>query len=191
MALNEEYENGRKEYKDKKFYITHELVGSCITFFYSFSWCINFWTFAIIIFTNYSRSRCAAAVPAETETDTFYVLLTVHPWIILQISPNRCTILLNIFISLFYMFRAFMCPSSGKNYCIYATLIFVTLCGWRLVCWLDWNQSNQQTRRHPYSFNPTSRPDAIHTEWQIPMSHRYSTFLLLMGTWMPETCREE
>ena len=53
--------------------------------------------------------------------------------IILQISPTRCTILLNIFISLLYMFRAFMCPSSGENYCIYVTLVFVTLYGWRLV----------------------------------------------------------
>jgi len=24
--------------------------------------------------------------------------------------------------------------------------------------------------------NPTSRPDATHTEWQIPVSQRYSNF---------------
>jgi len=30
---------------------------------------------------------------------------------LLQISPTRCTILLNIFISLLYMFRASACPS--------------------------------------------------------------------------------
>jgi len=47
------------------------------------------------------------------------------------------------------MFRASMRPSSGENYCIYATLLFVTLYGWRLVRWLDWN--------------PTSRPNANHT----------------------------
>ena len=29
------------------------------------------------------------------------------------------------------MFRASMCPSSGENCCIYATLVFVTLYGWR------------------------------------------------------------
>jgi len=67
------------------------------------------------------------------------------------------------------MFRASMWPSSGENYCIYKTLVFVTLYGWRLVCWAD----------------------ATHTEWQIPVSHRYSNFLLMMGTWMPETFREE
>jgi hypothetical protein len=37
-------------------------------------------------------------------------------------------------------------------------------------------------------FKPTSKPDATQTEWQ---SHRYSNFLLMTGTWMPETCREE
>jgi len=77
--------------------------------------------------------------------------------------------MLNIFIYLLYMFRAPMCPSSGGNYCIYATLIFVTVYGWRLVC----------------------RPDATHSEWQIPLSHRYSNFLLMMGTWVSETCRKE
>ena len=105
----------------------------------------------------------------------FYVLLTVHPCVISQISPNKCTILLNIFISLLYMFRASMGPSLGVNYCIYATLDFVTLYGWLLVCWLD--------------FNPTSRPKATHTEWRIPLSHRYSNFLLKMGRRMPETCK--
>ena len=59
-------------------------------------------------------------------------------------------------MSLLYMFRASMRPSSGENYCTYATLALVTLYGWRLVC-----------------------------------CSRYSNFLLMMGAWMPETCREE
>jgi len=41
------------------------------------------------------------------------------------------------------------------------------------------------------NFNPTSRPVATHTERQIPVSHRYSNFLLMMGTWMPKKSREE
>jgi len=65
--------------------------------------------------------------------------------------------MLNIFISFLYMFRTSMCPSSGENYCIYSTLVFVTLYGWRLVCCLDWT--------------PTSRPEATHSEWQTPVSH--------------------
>ena len=56
-----------------------------------------------------------------------------------------CTILLNMFISLLYMFRASMCPSLGENYYIYATLVFVTLCRWRLVCRLDWIRTADQT----------------------------------------------
>jgi len=52
------------------------------------------------------------------------------------------------------MFQASMCPSSGENYCIYATMLFVTLYGWRLVCSLDF-QCNQQTRRHPYRVTNT------------------------------------
>ena len=47
-------------------------------------------------------------------------------------------------------------PIMRRNYCIYATVVFVTLYGWLLVCWLDWNQSNQQTRRHPYRVTNTS-----------------------------------
>jgi len=66
------------------------------------------------------------------------------------------------------MFWTTMCPSSRENYCIYVTLVFVALYGWCLVY--------------------CSRPDATHTEWQIPMLHRYSNFLLMLGTWMPKTC---
>jgi hypothetical protein len=51
----------------------------------------------------------------------------------LQVNPTRCTILLSIFISLLYMFRANHVPIIRRNYCIYVTLVFVTLCGWRLV----------------------------------------------------------
>ena len=38
----------------------------------------------------------------------------MRPCTILQINPTRCTILLSIFISLLYMFRATTCPSSGE-----------------------------------------------------------------------------
>ena len=61
---------------------------------------------------------------------------------------------------------ASMCPSSGENYCIYSTLVFVTLYGWRLVCWLEFHSNrlicwlefhfNQQTRHHPYRVTNTS-----------------------------------
>ena len=78
------------------------------------------------------------------------VLLKVYPCKILRINKTKYAVLFNIlFISLLYMFRASMRPSSGENYCIYATLALVTLYVWRLVCWLDF-QYNQQTGRHAY-----------------------------------------
>jgi len=45
----------------------------------------------------------------------FYVLLTVHPCIILEIQPTWCTIFLSMFISFLYMFRATVCPSSPET----------------------------------------------------------------------------
>jgi len=47
---------------------------------------------------------------------------------VLQIIQLGAQFRLNIFIYISsYMFRAFKCPSSGENQCIYATLLFVTL----------------------------------------------------------------
>jgi hypothetical protein len=51
-------------------------------------------------------------------------------------------------------------PIIRRNYCTYATLVFA-LCVGGL-----WSAG----------WTPTSRPDATHTEWQIPVSHRYSNF---------------
>ena len=107
----------------------------------------------------------------------FYVLLTTYSCIILLINQTRCKILLNIFISLLYMFR----PSSAhqeERITIamrhwYFSLFFVGV--WSA----GWIESNQQTRRH------------THTEWQIPVSHRCSDSLLMKCTWMLETYREE
>jgi hypothetical protein len=73
------------------------------------------------------------------------------------------------------MFRASMCPSSGENCCIYAALVFVTLYGWCLVCWLDSIQPADQT--------PPIQSDKYQCRKDT------SIFLLMMGTWLPETCR--
>jgi hypothetical protein len=92
----------------------------------------------------------------------FYVLLTNHPYTILQINPTRCTILLSIFISPLYIFRAIMCPSSGE--------IAVSMWHWYLsLCMAGvWSAG--------WSYTPTSRPEATQAEWQMPVSHRYSNF---------------
>ena len=96
-----------------------------------------------------------------------------------QINTTRCTILFNIFIYFSSLnVSGSHVPIIRRQSLYLCEQVLVTLYGWRLLCWLDWFQSNQQTRRH-------------HTEWQVNMSHGYSYFLLMVGTWMPETCREE
>ena len=58
----------------------------------------------------------------------FYVLLNVHPRIISQINPTRCTILFNIFIYFSSLHvSGIHAPSSGENYCIYAALALVSM----------------------------------------------------------------
>ena len=61
----------------------------------------------------------------------FYVLLNVHLSIIFVNKPNRCTIFSYIFISILYMFRSPMCPSSGELILSTRHLVYVTLCRWR------------------------------------------------------------
>ena len=111
-------------------------------------------------------------------TAELHVLLTVNPCIILLLSPTRCTVLLNIFTSLLYMFRASMCPSSRETYCIHATLVF---------CHSVWMPSGLLVglKIQPADQTPSKQSD------KIPVLHRHSKSLLMMGAWMPETCREE
>jgi hypothetical protein len=60
------------------------------------------------------------------------------------------------------MFRTSMCPSSGE--------ITLSMRHWYLSLCMGgvWSAG--------WSFTPTSRPDDTHTEWQIPVLHRYSNF---------------
>ena len=69
-----------------------------------------------------------------------------------------------------------------KYQCHMDTVIFLLMMGtWENYCvWFA-----------GWIFNRTSRPDATHADWQIPVSHGYSNFLPMMGTWMSETFREE
>jgi len=112
------------------------------------------------------NSKCGiASVIRFAAIDMYHSILcfvVLHPCTILQIKPNRCTILFSIFISLLYMFRATMCPSSGE--------ITVSMWRWYLSLCMGgvWSAG--------WSFTTTSRPEATHTEWQIPVSHRYSNF---------------
>ena len=80
----------------------------------------------------------------------------------LRINSTRCTVLLGIFISLLYMCRATLCPSSGE--------LTVSMRHWYLSLCVGgvWSAG--------WIFATTSRSYATHTEWQIPASHRYSKF---------------
>ena len=60
----------------------------------------------------------------------FYVLLTMHPCIILYIKPTWCIIFLSMFISFLYMFQATTCPSSGETTVFMRHLVLVILYGW-------------------------------------------------------------
>ena len=99
----------------------------------------------------------------------FYVLLTLHPCIISQIIPARCTILFNIFIYLFLFFTCFGHPRAHHQ-----EKTAVSMWHWYLSLCMGgvWSAGWIEIQ-------------------QIPLSHIYSNFLLMMGTWMPETCRED
>ena len=97
----------------------------------------------------------------------FCVLLTMHPCIFLQINPAWCTILLSIFISLPYMFRATMYPSSGG--------ITISMPHWCLSLCMD---GCLVCRLEP------ANQTATHTEWQIPVWHRYSN----SSWWWAHSC---
>ena len=125
---------------------------------------------------------CVALVSTamgEYRLQQSYVLLTVHPCIISQINPTRYTILFNLFI---YFSSLHV---SGIHVPIIRGKLFISMGHWYLTLCMGrvWSVG--------WIFNPTSRPDATHTEWQILVSHRYSSFLPMMSTWMTETCREE
>jgi len=76
------------------------------------------------------RSQPRTLVEREQQTQgtylLFYVLLTVHPCISLQIKPTWCTILLSMFISFLYVFRATTCPSSGETTVSMRDLVLAT-----------------------------------------------------------------
>jgi len=47
-----------------------------------------------------------------------------------QMKPNRCTLLLSIFISTSLHVSGNYVPIIRRTYCIYATLVFFTVYGW-------------------------------------------------------------
>ena len=75
-----------------------------------------------------------------------------------QIEQTRCTLLLSIVIS------ASLHVSSGELTVSMRHWYFSLCMGGCLVCWLGWVSSQPADQT------------ATHTEWKIPVSHRYSKF---------------
>jgi len=88
----------------------------------------------------------------NTYVAEFYVLLTVHPCIILWIKQTWSTVFLSMFISFLYMFRATMCPSSGEITVSMRHVVFVTVCvDDCLVCRVHTRQSTTQSDKYQVS----------------------------------------
>jgi len=82
-----------------------------------------------------------------------------------------------MFISILYMLQAAMCLSSGELFVWIQHLVYVTLYRWPfgVLVWMKSKPAHQMV---------------IYTEWHIPDVVLIQLILLMMGTWLPETCRE-
>jgi len=79
-----------------------------------------------------------------------------------------------MFISILYMFRETMFPSSGEITVLMRHLVFVTLCGWP-------SGMQDGTKLISVSSHPAYQT-VICTEWQIPSFALVQLFLPMMGT---------
>jgi len=80
-----------------------------------------------------------------------------------------------MFIPNLYMFRAFMCSSSGELIVSIRHLVYVSLCRW---------QSGMQVWVPPKLTYQT----VTYIKWHIPDAVSIQLILLMMSTWMIETC---
>jgi len=129
------------------------------------------------------KRRCGGTEPSmrrfqqfglqQHKTIKFYVLLTVHPCIIVfKWSQLAAHYFLVYLFQLLSMFRASMCPSSGELTVSMRHWYFSLCVGGCLVCWLGWVSSQPADQT------------ATYTEWNIPVSHRYSKF----SWWWAQSC---
>ena len=108
-----------------------------------------------------------------TSPAQFYVLLTVHLSIIFVNKRTQCTVFSDTFISILYMFRAATFPSSGELIVSMRHLVYVTLCRWP----------------SGVHVGPAYQT-VIYTEWHIAGVALIQFILMMMGIWVPETCKE-
>ena len=98
-------------------------------------------------------------------------------------------------IAFLYMFRVTLCPSSGENTVPMRHLVFVTFYVYSTLCTprvflkrFDIRVVGQSSlRAHGvYKMLKNTRK-----KWQIPGVAKVRYFLPIMGTYLPETCREK
>ena len=101
----------------------------------------------------------------------FYVLLAMHLGVIFVNNQLDAQFFFMYVYFFLYMFRAAMWPSSEELILSVRHPVYVTLYGWVFIV-----KPAHQT--------------VIYTEWHIPDVVLIQLILLMMGTWLSETCRE-
>ena len=131
--------------------------------------CHVFWSTYIDIF-----KPMAALFFWGTEFTDLCVLISICFRLIFVNKLTRWTIFFSyMFVSILYMFRAAICPSSGELIVSMRHLVYVTLCRWQSSVQFD-----------------LAYQTVMYTEWHIPGDALIRLILLMMGTWLPETFRE-
>jgi len=80
-----------------------------------------------------------------------------------QMKPTGCTLLLSMFISSFLHVSGNCVPIIRRTHCTYATLVLFTVYGWLFGLLVG------------IASQPADRT-ATHTQWTVPVSHRFSEF---------------
>jgi len=102
----------------------------------------------ITVFWDVAACRRVLLPPSSTQK-TFYNLLTLRLVMILGKWPTWRTILLYLFISIIYMFRATSCSSSGESIVSIQHVVYITLCRWPFRVHVGKELSDLHTKRSP------------------------------------------
>jgi len=94
-----------------------------------------------------------------------------------KLSTWRTVLFSYMFIPNLYMFRALMCSSSGELIVSIRHLVYVTLCRWPsgMFVWVPLEPGYQTV---------------TYIQWHIPDVVFIQLILLMMSTWVLETCRD-
>jgi len=79
-----------------------------------------------------------------------------------KMKPTRCTLLLSIFISTSLHVSGNYVTIIRRTYCIHATLVFFTLCGWLSGLLQHTRQPDRQSEKYQCRIDTLSSPDDGH-----------------------------